>query len=120
MKYIPTSKNVASQGQKNGRTWTKWSYEGTDENGKVVKVYMFDDLEPGKEYDLEQYETQKDGKTYQNYRIAKPDPLKDLAKVVDDLAQRVGSLERGMQVLSQTNESGLGGTEDKLTNSLAT
>ena len=96
MKYTPKTKSVVSQGKTDkGRTWTKFLYEGTDENGRVLKLYMFEDLNPNKEYELEEYHTEKNGKTYQNWRIAKPDPF----KLIVDLTKRVENLERGLQML---------------------
>ena len=67
-KITPTKKEEAATGPNaRGGFWTKWKYETNDGT-----YYMFDNLEVGKEYEIESYKSKgKDGKEYENWGLPK-------------------------------------------------
>lgn len=101
MKYTPTSKTVEKEGVKDGRPWKKYAYEGVDENGKVEKISMFTELELNKKVELEQTTKEKDGKTYTNWNIAKPDPFAELSKAVMNINVEMGKIRARLDALEK-------------------
>ena len=75
----------------NGKSWRKFQY--MVEDGTIY--YMFDDLEVGKEYEIESKKsTGKDGKEYTNWGLSKKGGNSDVLARLDRIEKAVNWLVR--------------------------
>ena len=84
-------KEMSSGFGKDNRAWHKWQYIAED--GTVY--YMFDDLEVGKEYEIESKKsTGKDGKEYTNWGLSKKGGNSDVLARLERIEKAVNWLVR--------------------------